>query len=84
MSKRCTAVHWFSVDPPGIGKQCVLNVGDHGMSVADPHWDDEGRWWAVVTGFRNPEPEQTILVSRQSIAPEPCECHGDPYCEGDK
>ncbi len=57
-AERCPAVHWFSVDPPGIGKQCVLNHGDHGWSTSDPHMDEQGRWWAVVTGFGTVEPER--------------------------
>lgn len=57
-AERCPAVHWFSVDPPGIGKQCVLNHGDHGWSTSDPHLDEDGRWWAVVTGFGTVEPER--------------------------
>ncbi len=52
----------------------------------DPCGRDAGSWRAakdeLIAEFERRS--ATSLPEKMDLTPEPCECHGDPYCEDDK
>lgn len=42
------------------------------------------RWYAERRAARNARAAVGRERTRVDLTPEPCECHGDPYCEDDK
>ncbi len=58
---------------------------DEGSVMEAIHWAARrARWYAGRRAAKNARISVGRDQTKADLTPEPCECHGDPYCEDDK